>query len=137
MNKIAIVLVLILGGIGIAAPPKVAPSKRFAIGVAAPARALRGASSPITSTGLQVARSSVTVSSDGTATLMITYVNAANNPVVVRQINIDAGCGKITDNMGNQLAATTPPALCTAINTFGAQLDTVIGNAAAGGKLNL
>jgi hypothetical protein len=111
--------------------------KNIAIALVLVVCGLAFAGSPVTTSGLQVARSSVEVAQDGATALLLVYVNAAGNQVATRQINIEAGCGKITDNAGNTLAATTPPALCTAITTFGNQLDSVIANAASGGKLNL
>jgi hypothetical protein len=111
--------------------------KNIAIALALLACGLAFAGAPVTNSGVQVARSSVEVAQDGATVLMLTYINASNSPFASRQINIEAGCGKITDNAGNTLAATTPTALCNAINTFGAQLDAVISNAASSGKLNL
>lgn len=151
MRHIAIALTIVLGGVVLAAPktpiaaapkaaaPKptpVAAPKRFAIGVAPPAHVVRGALS-VAGSGLQVSRLSVELRSDGSTTLVLIYTNASSAQVLARQLTIAPSCGQISDSVGNVLAASTPVALCTAIIVFGTQLDTVIGNAASGGKLNL
>jgi hypothetical protein len=43
----------------------------------------------------------------------------------------------VTDAFGNVVAAQTPAGLCSAITSFVGQVDSVIGSAATGNKLNL
>ncbi len=109
-------------------PPK------FGVSVGKPRLA---AGSPVTAT-LTVARGTIVILGDGSMTLMLKYDGLFSGEHL-RQINIPscAGSAPITDQYGNQLAATQPAALCTAVSSFTGQVDTMISNAAAANKLNL
>lgn len=135
MRKLAVVAVaLLLGGLALA---KVPQPKRFNVGMKTPAKVVRGASTVTSSSTLTVARQTVHMANDGATEIDLVYITPGGQQIVTRQAFVAAGCGAVTDAFGNVLAATTPAALCTAITSFAAQLDVVIGSAASGNKLNL
>ena len=86
---------------------------------------------------LTVGRSFVAVEADNTTRITLGYTNAAGVTVHQRMLLIPADGSKVVDQFGAVLATPAPAALVNAITTFTSQLDTLISNAASGGKLNL
>ena len=125
-----IAILILLVGVAVAAP------KPVKVGVkSSPAAAhIFGTTAP--GGTLTVARTVTTVYADGTTTIALAYSSASGN-VHVRTLTVAADGSKVTDNFGAVLATPAPAGLVSAISAFATQLDTMIGNAAGAGKLNL
>lgn len=119
--------------------PRSSTPRKFSVGLGAPrvpgGVIRRGATAP--GGTLTVSRVAITVNSDGSQIVQLIYTNAAGGNVSMRTLNIDSGCTHVLDNLGNVVSATGPTAECSAATSFATQVDTTIGNAATGGKLNL
>lgn len=87
---------------------------------------------------LTVSRAVVHVNPDNSTVVDLLYTSSGSNMALTRTLNIpNIQAAPITDVAGNTVSATVPTSLFNAIATFASQLDTQIGNAATGGKLNL
>lgn len=93
-----------------------------------------------TATGgtLTVARQTITINPDESMQLVLLYSNAGGLGVSLRTLTIPANqANPITDQFGNQISASVPSSLGTAITSFLSQMDATIGAGATAGKLNL
>ena len=86
-----------------------------------------------------VSRIGITINTDGSMAVVLSYTNASTGAgVVTRILTVPADTSKaITDQLGNVVANPVPAALATAISSFLTQVDTSIANGASGNKLNL
>jgi hypothetical protein len=135
MKRFVIGIALIVGS-GLALAKGTAPAiKRFNVGMGT-GKIVKGAT-VTSSSSLTVSRQTVHVGNDGSAQIDLVYLTPTGQQLVTRQIMVAPGCGIVTDAFGNVVAATAPAALCTAITSFVGQVDSVIGSAATGNKLNL
>jgi hypothetical protein len=110
------------------APAKAAAGKRFG---AAPASVNGGT--------FQAKRIGMTFNQDDSFSIVLQYTNAGSGKnVVTRIITIPADHSQpIKDQNGTQVAATTPGPMATAIDSFLAQVDSLMTSGASGGKLDL
>jgi hypothetical protein len=127
--RLLLVAILCLGISAHAAPTAPAKSgKRF------------GATQASVNSGVfQAKRIGMTFNQDDSFAIVLKYTNTATGKdVVTRIITIPANhSSPIFDQNGTQVAASTPGAMGTAIDTFLTQVDSLMTSGAAGGKLDL
>lgn len=76
---------------------------------------------------------------DGTMSWLLTYTNAGNAVVHMRQLTLDAACTRVVDQYGTLIYTTTGPTdtLCTTQAALLSRTNTMVNNAATSGKLGL
>lgn len=111
----------------------------FKVGVG-PMKAATGRVLAATATGgtLNVVRTQSCENADGSAVVRLAYSGQAGTVLFNRELNFPVNRTQpVVDNLNNQITATVPAAAGTNIDNVGAGWDTQIGQAAAGGKLNV
>jgi len=137
VNLVAILLGALIGGAAARSdsPFRPRPPQRFVVGPSMTGKVWRGAS--ITGGTYTVVRNGVVINADGSQVVGLIYTNASNQLVSTKTILIDSACSHAVDNLGNVISTPGPTSECTAATTFTSSIDSTIGTAASGGKLNL
>ena len=139
MDRIVFALLLVAScafGESKTAPKFDGKPKLFAVRVGSPSsNSIKRLGATAQGATLTVARQSLAIGPDGTATVSLGYSNSHGSLVSVRTLTVTPA--QVVDSFGNVIASPTPAALLNSITSFLSQMDTSIGNAATAGMLNL